>query len=44
MKICNKYRTFEEIKKKLDEDAHRIKNRYKLFLSKSSKVLTQWLT
>jgi len=28
----------------LDEDVHRIKNRYKLFLSTASKVLTQWLT
>jgi len=28
----------------LDEDVHRIKNRYKLFLSKASNVLTQWLT
>jgi len=28
----------------MDEDAHRIKNRYKLFLSRASKVLTQWLT
>jgi len=28
----------------LDEDAYHIKNRYKLFLSKASKVLTQWLT
>jgi len=28
----------------LDEDAHRIKNGYKLFLSRASNVLTQWLT
>jgi len=28
----------------LDEDVHRIKNRFKLFLSTASKVLTQWLT
>jgi len=28
----------------LDEDAHRIKNRYKLFLIKTANVLTQWLT
>jgi len=28
----------------LDEDVHRIKNRYKLFLNTASKVLTQWLT
>jgi len=27
----------------LDADVHRIKNRYKLFLSTASKVLTQWL-
>jgi len=27
--------------KKLDEDAHRIKNRYKLFLSRATNVLTQ---
>jgi len=27
--------------KKLDEDAHRIKSRYELFLSRASKVLTQ---
>jgi len=26
------------------EDVHRIKNRYKLFLSTASKVVTQWLT
>ena len=30
--------------KKLDEDEHRIKNRCKLFLSRASNVLTQWLT
>jgi len=30
--------------KKLDEDAQRVKNRHKLFLSKALKVLTQWLT
>ena len=30
--------------KKLDEDVHHLKNRYKLFLSTASKVLTQWLT
>jgi len=45
MKKLRKHQTFDAIElKKLDEDAHRIKNRYKLFLSTASKVLTQWLT
>ena len=46
-KICKKHQTFElwnDWIKKLDEDAHRIKNRDRLFLSKSSKVLSQYLT
>jgi len=34
----------KRLNKKVDEDAHRIKNRYKLFVSRASKVLTQWLT
>jgi len=45
MKICRKHQTFEANELKvLNEDAHRIKNRYKLFLSRASNVLTQWLT
>jgi len=45
MKICKKHQTFGNNRiEKLDEDLHRIKNRYQLFLSTASKVLTQLLT
>ena len=43
MKICKKHRHLERIKN-LDKDTHCIKNRYKLFLNRASKVLTQWIT
>jgi len=42
MKICKKHLVFEATNKKLDR--HRVKNWYKLFLSKASKILTQCLT
>jgi len=42
MKICKKHQTVEAIRvKELHEDVKRIKKRYKLFLSKASKVQTQ---
>jgi len=40
MKICKKHRHLKRSNKKLDEDLHRIRNRYKLFVSRVSKVLT----
>jgi len=38
MKVCRKHQTYERLKK-LDEDAHRIKDRYKLFLSRASNAV-----
>jgi len=36
MQIYKKHQTFEVIEHKFDEDAHYIKNQYKLFLIKAS--------